>query len=64
MRLLLLEHIEADLESSPFHGEGYRKVWARLRVLENVWKRASHHAQRARVFAVVVGAGAPPGVAP
>lgn len=32
----LLEHIEADLAASPFHGEGYRKVWARLRVLKNV----------------------------
>ena len=24
--------IEADLEASPWEGEGYRKVWARLRV--------------------------------
>ncbi len=32
----LLEYIEADLKSSPFHGEGYRKVWARLRVLKEV----------------------------
>jgi len=27
----LLEHIRAVLTASPFHGEGYRKVWARLR---------------------------------
>ncbi len=27
----LLEHIRAILADSPFHGEGYRKVWARLR---------------------------------
>ena len=27
----LVEHIEAVLTGSPFHGEGYRKVWARLR---------------------------------
>jgi len=27
----LLEHIRALLADSPFHGEGYRKVWARLR---------------------------------
>jgi len=28
----LAERIRALLASSPFHGEGYRKVWARLRV--------------------------------
>ena len=28
----LLVAIEADLEASPWEGEGYRKVWARLRV--------------------------------
>jgi len=27
----LLEHIRAILADSPFHGEGYRRVWARLR---------------------------------
>jgi transposase InsO family protein len=27
----LVEHIRAVLDDSPFHGEGYRKVWARLR---------------------------------
>ena len=27
----LLEHIEAIIEASPFSGEGYRKIWARLR---------------------------------
>ena len=27
----MLEHIRAVLAESPFHGEGYRKVWARLR---------------------------------
>lgn len=27
----LLEHIHAIIEASPFSGEGYRKVWARLR---------------------------------
>jgi len=32
----LLELIRADLESSPFTGEGHRKVWARLRVRDNV----------------------------
>ena len=25
--------IEADLEASPWEGEGYRKVWARLRAV-------------------------------
>ena len=28
----LLEAIRAVLRASPFHGEGHRKVWARLRV--------------------------------
>jgi hypothetical protein len=32
----LLELIRADLESSPFTGEGHRKVWARLRVRDDV----------------------------
>jgi putative transposase len=27
----LVEHIQRILETSPFPGEGYRKVWARLR---------------------------------
>ncbi len=27
----LLERIRGVLSASPFHGEGYRKVWARLR---------------------------------
>ena len=26
-----MEKINAVLKASPFHGEGYRKVWARLR---------------------------------
>jgi transposase InsO family protein len=28
----LLEQIRAVLSASPFHGEGHRKIWARLRV--------------------------------
>lgn len=32
----LLAQIQADLASSPFVGEGHRKVWARLRVLRGV----------------------------
>ena len=32
----LLGKIRADLARSPFHGEGHRKVWARLRVLDEV----------------------------
>jgi putative transposase len=27
----LLEYVQKDLEQSPFHGEGHRKVWARLK---------------------------------
>jgi transposase InsO family protein len=28
---VLVDHIRRVLEASPFHGEGYRKVWAKLR---------------------------------
>lgn len=37
----LVVRIKADLEASPFHGEGHRKVWARLRVQQNL--RVSRH---------------------
>ncbi len=33
---MLLEHIRKDLASTPFIGEGHRKVWARLRVRDLV----------------------------
>ena len=32
----LLVAIRADLEASPFTGEGHRKVWARLRILRDI----------------------------
>jgi transposase InsO family protein len=32
----LLNAIQADLERSPWIGEGHRKVWARLRVLDHI----------------------------
>lgn len=32
----LLAAIRADLDASPFTGEGHRKVWARLRVIDGV----------------------------
>ena len=32
----LLERIRHDLATSPFTGEGHRKVWARLRVREGI----------------------------
>jgi len=32
----LLGKIQADLDRSPFQGEGHRKVWARLRVVDEV----------------------------
>ncbi len=32
----LLEAIGADLATSPFVGEGHRKVWARLRILHGI----------------------------
>ena len=34
--LVLLGLIKADLDSSPFQGEGHRKVWARLRIRDGV----------------------------
>jgi transposase InsO family protein len=32
----LLAHIQAVIAESPFHGEGHRKIWARLRALTQV----------------------------
>jgi len=32
----LLAAIHADLERSPWTGEGHRKVWARLRVIDTI----------------------------
>ena len=32
----LLTAIRADLEASPFTGEGHRKIWARLRILRGI----------------------------
>lgn len=32
----LLGFIIHDLERSPFHGEGHRKVWARLRIMDEI----------------------------
>src|SRR5438309_4663843 len=32
----LLAAIRADLDRSPWHGEGHRKVWARLRVMDGI----------------------------
>ena len=37
----LLAAIRADLEASPFTGEGHRKVWARLRILKDI--RVGHN---------------------
>jgi putative transposase len=43
----LLAAIRADLQRSPWTGEGYRKVWARLRVLDGI------HVARKRVLRVM-----------
>jgi len=32
----LLGAIRADLARSPWHGQGHRKVWARLRVIDGI----------------------------
>ena len=36
----LLAAIRTDLARSPFHGEGHRKVHARLRILDGIQSRA------------------------
>jgi hypothetical protein len=33
----LLAAIRRDLDRSPWSGEGHRKVWARLRVIDGIW---------------------------
>ena len=43
----LLAAIRADLESSPFTGEGHRKVWARLRIVQGI------RVSRARVLCLM-----------
>ena len=46
----LLGHIRQVLEDSPFHGEGYRKVWARLRfagIRTDCWFRTPNNAETA-----------------
>ena len=52
-RGLLLAAILADLEASPFEGDGYRKVWARPRVQQGI--RVSR--TRVRVFTLEDGRG-------
>lgn len=37
---VLVAAIRADLARSPWHGEGHRKVWARLRVMDGIRVRA------------------------
>ena len=44
---MLLEAIQADLERSPFQGEGHRKVHARLRILDGI------RVARARVLRIM-----------
>ena len=38
----LADHIRREIEASDFHGEGYRRIWARLRVpgVARAWPRA------------------------
>lgn len=40
--------IQADLERSPFQGEGHRKVWARLRVVDEVRVSRKHSSPHGR----------------
>ena len=35
---VLVGHIRRVLEASPFHGEGYRKAWAKLRVVRRLMR--------------------------
>ena len=45
---VLVGHIRRVLEASPFHGEGYRKVWAKLRVAGVRTARATRTTSRLR----------------
>ena len=53
---VLVGHIRRVLEASPFHGEGYRKVWAKLRV--------EGDSDLAGAGAPINACGRPPGHAP
>ena len=54
----LLEAIQADLDRSPFQGEGHRKVHARLRILDGIPGRADAGAAGAQA---ALPAPRPPG---
>ena len=58
----LLVAIEADLEASPWEGEGYRKVWARLRVCRDIRvarKRVLRLMRENRRIYQIIGKGLP-----
>jgi putative transposase len=58
MTAALLVQIRAVIVESPFHGEGHRKIWARVRTLKGV--RTSMR----RVLRVMRGAPGGPSLAP
>jgi len=45
----LVAEIRAVIETAPFHGEGYRKVWARLRSYARFWVTLPDQAARVSV---------------
>ena len=43
---VLVGHIRRLLDASPFHGEGYRKAWAKLRVTPSSFATCPHRIGR------------------
>ena len=67
---VLVVHIRRVLEASPFHGEGYRKVWAKLRVegirtsKERVRRLMREHHLQKGASTPIDARAPPPGPAP
>ena len=55
----LLAAIRADLARSPWHGEGHRKVWARLRVMDGIRVARKRVLRLMRENALAVAASRP-----
>ena len=55
----LAEHIRHHITGSGFHGEGYRKIWARLRVADVRASRSRSGEIWARLYGVTVNAVIP-----
>ena len=57
----LLEAIQADLDRSPFQGEGHRKVHARLRILDGIRVARTRVLRVLRAHKLLSPAPRPPG---